>query len=84
MSQAGATAVRDLRSAVEQRAQIRHQENQQLAGLKLEVHQRAVSATTKFTAEGGGEPATPEAQMEYAKQLYAWVTEDLTPLLDGE
>ncbi len=46
--------------------------------IKFECHQRAVSATTVFDKVGDIERSTPttkEVQIEYAKQLYAWVTE---------
>lgn len=77
MSQAGAKASRDLREMTAQMEQQRMQERAQEVGLRLEIHNRAVAATTEFTEKDGRTtsiPATPDEQMEYAQRLYDWAT----------
>ena len=76
--QAGATNLRDvLDSAAEQRAA----ERQQRIGIRFECHQRAVNASTTVIKSADGlqdtlVPVTPDAQLDYAQELFDWVTQE--------
>jgi len=78
MSKGGAQHSRDIKDMAKQL----HEKDFSLAmndvQIKFECHQRAVSATTVFDKVGDIErstPVEPAAQIAYAKELYAWVTE---------
>lgn len=78
MSKGGAQHSRNIKDMAKQL----HEKDFSLAmndvQIKFECHQRAVSATTVFDKVGDIERSTPttkDVQIEYAKELYDWVTE---------
>ncbi len=80
MSQSGARVGQDIKALAAQQQEIAAQKRQAAYGLRFECHQRAVNATTMLEKTGSGadllSPATPEQQMAYADELYAWITQD--------
>lgn len=80
MSQSGARAGQDLAALAAQQHEIEKAKRQAEYGLRFECHQRAVNATTTMFkgVDGQGDmlqPAPIDVQMDYAQELFDWVTQ---------